>query len=50
LSKSAENGFGAASRTVLLDGIPRNCPNQITIIARDGLDVNNFDRDVNEAA
>ena len=33
LSKSAENGFGAASRAVLGNGHTLNCPNQILIIA-----------------
>jgi hypothetical protein len=39
LSKSAENGFGAASRSVLGDGHTSDCPNQITIVAQGGLEV-----------
>jgi hypothetical protein len=38
LSKSAENGVGGVSRTVVVDDLP-HCPNQISIIAEDGLDV-----------
>ncbi len=34
LSKSAENGFGAVSRAVLVCDVPQNCPNQISIVAR----------------
>src|ERR1039458_3380700 len=39
LSKSAENGFGAASRAVLGDGTTLHCLNQITIIEQGGLRV-----------
>jgi hypothetical protein len=34
LPMSPENGFGAVSRTVLVDGTPHNCPNQEFTIAR----------------
>src|ERR1039458_1683972 len=39
LSKSAENGFGAASRAVLGNGTTLHCLNQITIIEQGGLRV-----------
>jgi hypothetical protein len=39
LSKSAENGFGAASRAVLGDGRTSGCPNEISIVAHGGWDV-----------
>src|SRR5208337_2711987 len=41
-SKSAENGFGAASRAVLLTEIPRSCPNQSSIVPHDRSYVNGF--------
>jgi len=39
LSKSVENGFGAASRAVLGGGTPLHCLNQINIIEQGGLRV-----------
>jgi hypothetical protein len=39
LSKSAENGFGAASRAVLGDRHTDSCPNQVSIITQGGWDV-----------
>lgn len=39
LSKSAENGFEAASRAGLVDGAPLHCPNQIFVISEPGLEV-----------
>jgi hypothetical protein len=36
LSKSAENGFGAVSRAVLVADASRNCPNQIFIVTHSG--------------
>ncbi len=39
MSKSAENGFGAASRAVLGERRTFGCPNQIFIIANNGMEV-----------
>src|ERR1019366_7780562 len=39
LSKSAGNGFGAASRAVLGNGTPLPCPNQSSIVASGGWEV-----------